>query len=174
MKFLLQCLVFGMVALVVSAKGPDTAKSGVQDALYTYRDVDTQPKIAKYGYPNFVRPTDGNNTYLALVAVVIKADGTVSEAKLVKTNHKEFGEVAEDTVKRWTFTPATVEGSPVGCATIFAMQCQVGTARHTTSYSSSQVSVPFEFTASLFEKNNKPGRAETLKADATSTKPGKS
>ena len=47
------------------------------------------------------------------VAVLIKPDGTVGDAKVVNTPHPELNQLALDAVKQWQFDPARKDGKPV-------------------------------------------------------------
>jgi protein TonB len=47
------------------------------------------------------------------VAVLIKTDGTVGEAKIVNSPHQELNQLALNAVKQWQFDPARKDGKPI-------------------------------------------------------------
>jgi protein TonB len=51
----------------------------------------------------------------ALVDFIIDASGTVRDAVAVRANDVRFGEAAVQTVMKWRFQPAEVNGLPVSC-----------------------------------------------------------
>jgi TonB family protein len=62
-------------------------------------------------YPNELVDTgiSGN----AEISLVVKADGTVAEATVQKTDHAAFGNAALAVINDWRFEPASRDGNPV-------------------------------------------------------------
>jgi TonB family protein len=82
------------------------------------------------GYPSEL--TDSGLSGSAEVDIVVKADGTVADARLAMANHRAFGRVALAAISTWQFQPASLDGRPVDA----------------------KVSVPFRFQAPLDQQVN--------------------
>jgi TonB family protein len=82
------------------------------------------------GYPAAL--TDSGVSGSATVDILVKADGSVDQASLKSADHEAFGEAALAAIKKWRFTPATVDGTPV----------------------EKRVTVPFKFAAPVAQQLN--------------------
>lgn len=82
------------------------------------------------GYPKAL--TDSGMSGDAAIDLVVKADGSVSGARVKSADHEAFGEAALAAVKQWRFEPARIDGAPVD----------------------RQVTVPFKFAAPVTQVLN--------------------
>lgn len=51
----------------------------------------------------------------AVVVFVVRTDGSVSDAAIVKASDIRFGQAAVDCVSQWRFRPGIKDGTPVNC-----------------------------------------------------------
>jgi len=51
----------------------------------------------------------------AVVLFTVRADGSVTDAAIVKADDIRFGEAAVEAIQKWRFRPAQVNGVPVDC-----------------------------------------------------------
>lgn len=51
----------------------------------------------------------------ALVVVTVRANGTATDASIVRADDILFGNSAVAAVEKWQFTPAKLNGAPVDC-----------------------------------------------------------
>lgn len=58
----------------------------------------------------------------ATIFFVVKADGAVADALVIKANDTRFGDAALAAVRQWKFRPATVDGKPVNCRLMVPIQ----------------------------------------------------
>lgn len=63
------------------------------------------------GYPAAL--TDSGLSGTAIIDVLIKADGSVTDARVKSSDHEAFGEAALAVVPKWKFTPAMVDGAAI-------------------------------------------------------------
>ena len=52
----------------------------------------------------------------SLIWFIVRADGSVTNAAIVKATEIHFGEAARDAILHYRFSPALVDGKPVDCA----------------------------------------------------------
>jgi len=57
----------------------------------------------------------------AIIEFNIKADGTVTDAKVIRATHALFGAAAKETIEQWVFEPARFGTRPVGCGPVQQM-----------------------------------------------------
>lgn len=82
------------------------------------------------GYPAALADSGLNGT--ASIEFVVKADGTVSDARVKSADHEAFGQAALAALQKWKFAPATVDGTAVD----------------------RKVTIPFNFNAPLVQQLN--------------------
>lgn len=49
------------------------------------------------------------------ILFTVKSDGTVADAMITKATNIQFGEAALQSILKWRFKPAEVDGQPVNC-----------------------------------------------------------
>ena len=93
----------------------------------------TSPKPVETPSPAYPSAlTDSGTSGSATIDIVVKTDGTVSDARVKSADHEAFGEAALAAIQKWRFEPATVDGAPV----------------------EKRVSVPFKFAAPIAQQLN--------------------
>ena len=83
-------------------------------AFASVHAAQTAPKPLETVSPGY--PAALNDTGLggaATIDLVVKADGTVADARVKSADHEAFGQAALMAVQKWKFEPATVDGAPV-------------------------------------------------------------
>ena len=83
-------------------------------AIYQLREVTVVPKAfhkVRPIYPRELRRAGVSGE--ALMQFVIMPDGNVANIHTVKATNPEFADAATRMLCRWTFHPATLDGSPV-------------------------------------------------------------
>lgn len=64
---------------------------------------------------------------MVIVEIIVLPDGTVGKARIKESLDKEYGldESALETARKWTFTPATLNGQPVAVLTTVSLMFQL-------------------------------------------------
>lgn len=83
----------------------DIADSSVTPPMLIYQPNPPYPQDSK------AAKLEGN----VVLEVMIAADGTVSNVKVINSLNKELDDIAVKTVKKWKFLPALKAGEPVAC-----------------------------------------------------------
>ena len=61
-----------------------------------------------------------------IVEAIIDKDGKVTDVRLLKGQPFGLSEKAMDSVKQWTFKPATLDGKPVKVFYVLTVNYQIG------------------------------------------------
>lgn len=82
------------------------------DEAQVARVVKPEPKRRKPPrIPASVRRIDGRQE--AVVEALIDCDGAVRNIAVVSSTHPDYADAVVDSIERWTFEPATLDGRPV-------------------------------------------------------------
>jgi len=106
------CAAPGGVALHPVDNQIPPLRSGVRDI----ETVDVPPVPAsdvRPSYPAELFTSGVNGT--AVVLFTVRADGAVTDVSVIKSEDIHFGNAAIESVLRWRFVPARVDGAPVAC-----------------------------------------------------------
>jgi len=94
---------------------------------------DTQPKPIETSSPEYPPSLlDSGMDGTAIITVIVKADGSVSNATIKSADHPAFGKAAMDVIGSWRFSPATKDGKAIDA----------------------DITIPMEFTAPIHQKLN--------------------
>jgi protein TonB len=88
----------------------------LKPGVYDVKAVDVQPVSTKE-FPGEFPPELVRSVVLgkALVVVTVRANGTATDASIVRADDILFGNSAVAAVEKWQFTPAKLNGAPVDC-----------------------------------------------------------
>jgi protein TonB len=92
--------------------GPSSTVGVVEERVYTEQTVDEKPVAIdspKPLYPSF--PKDNGITGSVIAKVLVRPDGTVARVEV--RGARLFLQTTQETLYRWRFRPARVQGKPV-------------------------------------------------------------
>jgi len=91
-----------------------TPSAITDDTIYKYFDVTQKPQMQNKVAPKYPEEArDAGIEGKVIVVVVIGEDGSVTEAKVMKSVHELLDKAALDAATQMTFTPAYIDGTPV-------------------------------------------------------------
>lgn len=74
----------------------------------------TQPQVVSRVNPTYPRAArDAGAEGVAVIRAIVRKDGRVDEAEILRDLPWGLGEAAKDAVKQWRFLPATYNGEPI-------------------------------------------------------------
>jgi TonB family protein len=90
----------------------DKAYSDKDQRVYKLSELSSRPTPTKQIFPD-MQGINRQDEQLAVVSLIIAADGTVAEAQLEQASSPQFGQAALEAAKQWEFTPGLCEGKAV-------------------------------------------------------------
>jgi len=87
----------------------------LKPGVYTAKTVDVPPVSTKEREAKFPPELRSLVSGKAVVVFTVRADGSVTDASIVKADDVLFGESAVSAVRQWQFRPAQIKGDPVDC-----------------------------------------------------------
>lgn len=88
-----------------------TALTTVSASAQAGLPFDVAPKAIKTVAAN--RPSNAETAGMVSLLVTVTVEGSVTEAKVLKSTRPEFETAAVDAVMKWKFTPAEKAGQPI-------------------------------------------------------------
>lgn len=82
---------------------------------------DTPPSAVKTVQAEKPATAAAGNGYVAML-VTVKTDGTVAEAKVLKSTSPDLESVAREAMLQWKFTPAQKSGKPIEASVTLMMR----------------------------------------------------
>lgn len=105
--------VFGICVLFLAGSGLTAAQTGGQ-SVYKPGPGVVSPKLTKEVKPEYPRQAMADrNQGVVRLECVVKADGTVGDARVIDSLGPELDAAAVKALKQWTFSPGTKDGTPV-------------------------------------------------------------
>ena len=123
--FRLIVALWGVCTVVLGADTDSQRVDADTDTVYPYFEVDVQPKLPRKREPTNTFPEilpSYKSPVVAILEVVVTKEGKITQATLVQTNEKDFGQEARYRVKTWHITPAEKDGKAVSCQTILILK----------------------------------------------------
>jgi TonB family protein len=110
-------MAFALFGPTLLAQDPPDNSS---DVVYERLGKDIAPPRAVYQPPPEYaeRPRRKKIQGIVMVSIVITADGTVRDAKVMTSLDKDLDKKALEAVSKWRFQPATKDGKPVSLRTV--------------------------------------------------------
>ncbi|HKQ60793.1 MAG TPA: energy transducer TonB [Candidatus Polarisedimenticolaceae bacterium] len=108
----------GMVMVALGVAAAATAMASVQQHVLMPPGLDgvTMPRVVGYSQPEYPPAAQAARIGATVVlAVEVRADGSVGEVQVVDVNRKKLGfeEAARGAVQTWSFEPAVKDGTAV-------------------------------------------------------------
>lgn len=93
---------------------PDPTKSMFSDIIEDIGELSKAPRALRAKSPMFPNDMRRNGiSGIVYVSYVVRADGTTSHIRILRSTHQQFSEAAIRAIRRWIFQPGEKDGQKV-------------------------------------------------------------